>query len=132
MPIMSGPNNSGALSGNWFPDRVGNPKLSHPTVQEWFNTAAFAAPAGGTWGNTGRNILIGPRYSALNFSMAKGFAIPKLESGRFQIRIDANNILNHTSFDVPQSPDIGGANAGQLTKTKISGRLVQLGGRFSF
>ncbi len=130
-PTMGGPNNSGALSGNWFPDLVGNPKLSHPTIQEWFNTAAFAAPAGGTWGNVARNSLIGPRYSALNFSMAKGFAIPKLESGRFQIRIDANNILNHTSFSNPNAT-IGSASAGQITGTNISGRLVQLGGRFSF
>ena len=64
--------------------------------------------------------------------MAKGFAIPKLESGRFQIRIDANNVLNHTSFNVPQNPDIGQTSAGQLTSTKVSGRLIQLGGRFSF
>jgi hypothetical protein len=63
--------------------------------------------------------------------MAKGFAIPKLESGRFQIRIDANNVLNHTSFSNPNAT-IGSASAGQITGTNLSGRLVQLGGRFSF
>jgi len=137
-PTMGGNNNSGAMSGNWFPDVVGNPKLSHPTIQEWFNTAAFAVPAGGHWGNAARNLLIGPRFSALNFSMAKGFAIPGLESGRFQIRIDANNILNHTSFSNPNATiqpnpaNIVSSGEGQITGTTNSGRLIQLGGRFSF
>ena len=131
-PVMSGPNNSGALTGNWFPNLVGNPVLSNPTVQDWFNTAAFATPASGTFGDVGRNLLIGPKFFDLDFAMAKSFGIPKLESGRLQLRVDANNVLNHTSFDIPSSPNIGNLAASQITKTKNSGRVLQLAARFSF
>ncbi|MGO9229029.1 MAG: carboxypeptidase regulatory-like domain-containing protein, partial [Bryobacteraceae bacterium] len=128
---VNGPNNSGALAGSWFPNVVGNPVLSNPTLQEWFNTAAFATPASGTWGNAGRNILIGPDFFDLDFSMAKSFGIPKLESGRLQLRFDANNILNHTSFSNPNAT-IGSLTAGLINGTTNSGRLVQLGARLSF
>src|SRR5579862_4311892 len=42
------------------PNLVGNPTLSNPTPQEWFNTAAYAAPTPFTYGNAGRNISRGP------------------------------------------------------------------------
>jgi len=128
---------SGALSGSQYPDLVGNPKLSHPTIQKWFNTDAFTAPTPGTWGNAGRNTLIGPQFFDMDFSMSKGFAIPKLEGGRFQIRLDANNITNHTNYAVPNS-SIGSGSEGKITNAVLgangspSGRLLQLGGRFSF
>jgi hypothetical protein len=37
------------------PNIVGDPHLSNPTINEWFNTSAFAQPAAYTFGN-------GPRY----------------------------------------------------------------------
>jgi len=34
--------------------------VANPSVSQWFNTAAFAIPAEGTFGNSGRNTLRGP------------------------------------------------------------------------
>ena len=46
---------------SWFtyerPNRVANPKLSHPTKSMAFNTAAFVVPATGTYGNAGSSPL---------------------------------------------------------------------------
>ena len=39
------------------PNLVGNPNLSNPTPQKWFNTAAFSLQPFGTFGNAGRNLL---------------------------------------------------------------------------
>jgi hypothetical protein len=130
-PTMAGADNSGALSGNWYPNVVGNVGLSNPSIGEWYNVAAFAQPAANTFGDAGRNILIGPRFSDVDFSMAKSFTVPRFERGRLQIRIDATNIINHPSFSNPNA-SIGNPAAGTITGTSVGGRTVQLGARFSF
>src|SRR6185312_2196890 len=49
------------VTGTTRPDLVAGQsiQLSNPTIQEWFNTAAFTQPAG-VFGDAGRNIIIGP------------------------------------------------------------------------
>ena len=93
--------------------------------------AAFAAPAQYTYGNAGRNILRGPRFSDVDFSAAKVIPLPKLEGGQLQFRFDAINGLNHTSLGIPNS-SIGGSTVGQITGAALSGRTLQLGARLSF
>ena len=88
------PNSSLYLAGfsaaeSWYPNVVGNPGVAHPTINEWFNTAAFAEPAPFTFGNSGRNILRGPDLRDVDVSFGKNFAIPVLgELFRLQLRID--------------------------------------------
>ena len=130
-PVMGSQNLTGALSGNWFPNIVGDPNLPNPTISRYFNTAAFAQPAAFTFGNAGRNILIGPKYSDVDFMMAKSFVLPKFERSRLQLRIDAVNILNHPSFNNPNA-NIGTTAAGIITSTSLGGRVIQLGARLSF
>ncbi len=130
-PTMGTQNLSGALSGNWFPNLVGDPHLSNPTIRRYFNTAAFAQPAPFTFGNSGRNILFGPLMSDIDFSMAKSFMLPRFERGRLQLRLDATNVINHPSFGNPNA-SIGTPNAGIITTTTVGGRVVQLGARLSF
>ena len=42
------------------PDRVGDGKLSDPTVDRWFDTSAFTTPAPFTYGNAGRKFCTAP------------------------------------------------------------------------
>ena len=137
-PILAPQNHADSSSvdveqdgGGRFPNIIGDPGLSNPTIHKYFNTAAFAQPAAFTFGNAGRNILVGPGMSDLDFSMAKSLAVPKLERGRLQLRFDATNIINHPSFSNPNA-SIGTPNAGIITSTTIGGRVVQLGARLSF
>jgi hypothetical protein len=44
---------------------------SQRTLAEWFNPAAFANPAPGTWGNSGRNILQGPGSKNVDFPSSR-------------------------------------------------------------
>ncbi len=39
--VVGGVNNTSSFGGNQRPDLVGDPTVSHPSLQEWFNTAAF-------------------------------------------------------------------------------------------
>lgn len=114
----------------WFPNRVGNPSVAHPSISQWFNTAAYAAPANGTFGNAGRDSLTGPAWRDLDLSLGKAFQL--IEGIRLEVRADSFNILNHPNFGQP-SGSVGLGVAGGEQITSASGaRQIQLGGRFTF
>jgi Carboxypeptidase regulatory-like domain/TonB-dependent Receptor Plug Domain/TonB dependent receptor len=86
-------------------------------------------------GNSGRNILIGPGVTSLDFSLFKNNYIKRI-SERFnvQFRAEIFNILNHANFAPPSTPtntDIfdGAGNlnpvAGALTTTTTTAREIQ-------
>ncbi|HKV42536.1 MAG TPA: TonB-dependent receptor [Blastocatellia bacterium] len=138
-PTM-GTDNSGALSGSCFcgfaqlPNRIGSGQLSNPTINQWFDPAAFVAPGANTFGDSGRNILRGPRYVDVDMSLGKSFRIR--EGMSFELRADAFNALNHPNFSLPNSSITAGSTAvAKITSTTTFGgpdRIIQLGGRFIF
>jgi trimeric autotransporter adhesin len=62
----------------------------------WFNTAAFVVPAPGTFGNAGRDTIIGPGAVVLNLSLARSINL-KSERRRLEFRIDTTNFANHVN-----------------------------------
>ncbi|MGD0799215.1 MAG: carboxypeptidase-like regulatory domain-containing protein [Acidobacteriaceae bacterium] len=68
-------------------------------VAQYFNPAAFSAPAYGTVGNLGRDSLTGPGYKDLDLALAKSTQIN--ERFRAQFRAEFFNILNHTNLQTP-------------------------------
>jgi hypothetical protein len=63
----------------------------------WYNPAAFAAPRGLTFGNSGRDSLRNPRRT--NFDMALFKHFPIRESLAFEFRAEAFNVFNHTEWN---------------------------------
>ena len=126
-------NSTNSQANSQYPNVVPGVPLypANKTAAEWFNPAAFVSPGAYTYGNAGRNILRGPRYSDVDFSAAKTLRFPKFERGQIQFRFDATNALNHTSLGIPNS-SIGGSTVGQITGAQLSGRTLQLGARLSF
>src|SRR5215475_6794519 len=60
--------------GSARPNLISNPNtVSDRTVDQFFNTAAFAAAPAFTWGTAGRNIVIGPGINNWDFSLFKNF-----------------------------------------------------------
>jgi hypothetical protein len=114
-----------------YPNLVGNPHVSNQSINQWFNPAAFAIPAANTFGNNKRNSLRGPKLTDLDFSLGKTWGLPGWEQGKLQLRMDATNILNHPSFQNPDSK-ITDSSVGTITGTTIGGRILQLAARFSF
>ena len=87
-------------------------------------------------GNAGRNLLIGPGTSNLDFSMFKNNSIKRIsENFNVQFRAEFFNVLNHPNFAVPSIAlnhtdifDSTGAplgTAGVLTSTTTPGREIQ-------
>jgi hypothetical protein len=68
-------------------------------VAQFFNPAAFSAPAYGTVGNLGRDSLTGPGYKDVDLSLAKTTQID--ERFRVQFRAEFFNVLNHTNLQTP-------------------------------
>jgi hypothetical protein len=86
-------------------------------------------------GNAGRNILIGPGLTEMDFSLFKNNYIPRIsEKFNVQFRAEIFNILNHPNFAPPTTPDntdiFDGTGAptgvaGLLSKTTTTAREVQ-------
>jgi hypothetical protein len=122
-----------ANTGNFFyserPNLVGNPKLSNPTPQEWFNTAAFAIPAPYTFGNEGRNILRSNWRRNLDLSIFRIF--PITESKKLEFRFEAFNATNAVVFGIPDAT-ISDPNFGQVSSTATTERQLQFALKFYF
>ncbi len=105
---------TGLVSGNNLerPNLVGNPNSGPQTPADWFNTAAFALPAVGTYGTAGRNVVPGPALTGLDLSLQKEATLH--ERMRLQIRLDAYNSLNHANFNLP-GRIFGAANFGVIS-----------------
>ena len=131
-PTMNS-NSTNSQANSQYPNVVlGTPLYpTNKTIAQWFNPAAFVSPGQYTYGDMGRNILRGPRFSDVDFSAGKTVLFPKWERGQIQFRFDATNALNHSSYGIPNSA-IGGSTVGLITSTASSPRALQLGARLSF
>lgn len=116
-------------NGTLRADYTGEPiALPHPTVERFFNTAAFAIPAPGRFGNAGRNTIPGPGSATVNMALQKVFTLP---GSRFlNVRAQATNVFNWPQFGsvdtVVNSPTFG-----QVTSMRPM-RSVQIVARVSF
>ena len=95
------------------PNLVGDPVLADPTVEKWFDPAAFqqTADVTGTWGNLGRFTLRGPGQFNIDLSLIKNTRFNRFN---LELRAEAFNILNHPQFQGPNTT-IGNAAVGQIT-----------------
>ena len=65
-------------------------------VALFFNTAAFSIPAPGTFGNAGRNTIIGPGTSVLNLGVTKNITLSQTRG--LSIQLLATNVFNTVQF----------------------------------
>jgi len=72
-------------------------------IAEWFNTAAWTIPTGGTFSNQSRNGLRGPAFIQLNLSAGRVFKLPIARTTRLAFRADAINALNVPNLANPNS-----------------------------
>ncbi|HEV2492032.1 MAG TPA: TonB-dependent receptor [Terriglobia bacterium] len=101
-PLVSfDPSNSG--SNNPRPDMICNPNQGAPhTTTTWFNTSCFVLPAEGTFGNTGRNVILGPRFFDTDLSLMKVWSLSEFR--KLEFRAEFFNAFNHPTF--PQIDDL--------------------------
>jgi outer membrane receptor protein involved in Fe transport len=146
-----------------YPDLISSPSVSNRSIHGWFNPAAYTVPCSqfysfvdkqeectpGTqhFGDAGRNALIGPRFSDVDFSVSKMFPLP-WEGMNLEFRADMFNVFNHVNYANPDANvgyDCTGGTAtaactfsladstvGTITGPEGGQRVVQLGVHFRF
>jgi hypothetical protein len=129
------PQLTGGQSGNGLPNATNRPDqvahVSYPhSVQQWFSTSAFAAPAVGAFGDARHNSLRGPGRDNWNLSLFKSFVINEARGSRFELRVESFNTWNHTEFN-QVSNGLGSSNFGQVTSA-FDPRVFQLGAKLYF
>jgi hypothetical protein len=92
----------------------------------YLNPAAYAVPAVGLWGNSGRNSVVGPSQFALNAAITRTFRLG--DRLNLDWRIDAINVLNQVTFASVNmfvtSPQFGLPNrANDMRKLRTSLRV---------
>jgi hypothetical protein len=145
---------SGVIGRDQAPDLIGNPNLSNPNRNDWFNLNSFTCPATPGWqpgsacligsgpgyappigrfGTAGISSVLGPGTINLNAGLAKYFNIT--ERVRIKIEGSFTNVLNHTNLADPVL-GIDNSSVGQITAAQGADfggyRTGQLGARFEF
>ncbi len=114
---------------SWNPAFTG--ALVNGSPAAYFNPSAFITPAAGTYGNVGRNTIVGPGLAELDFSLLKIAALT--EKVHLQFRAEFFNILNRANFGTPNAVVFSSASAtptptaGVITSTSTTSRQVQFG-----
>jgi len=127
-------NASGILGfrGGDAPNQIHDPNAGNVhTIEEWFNTSAFAVQAPGLLGNARRNCVYGPPLRHLDFSLTKTF--PIRENLTLQFRAESFNLTNTPNFAEPNT-SLGSPTFGEITSTApfSNPRLLQFALRLTF
>jgi Carboxypeptidase regulatory-like domain/TonB dependent receptor len=109
---------------------VGNPHLSKGSPTAWFNKAAYAVPAGFTYGTAGRNSLRSARYWDLDSSVFRQFPIGG--ERQLEFRAEAFNLLNNVVLGQPFRDYNQGSQFGTVNTTANTSREIQLAMKFTF
>jgi hypothetical protein len=122
--VLTGQNNSGTgenedratITG---PALNGDRSVQQHAFAQYLNQSSFVLPANGTYGNLGRNQIIGPGFGDVDLSLIKNLPLYK-ELVHAQFRVEMFNIFNRTNLAQPNnnSPNLGyGSSFGESTST---------------
>ena len=110
------------------PNIIGDANSGPKTVRQWINVNAFALAPTGTFGNGGRNNVIGPGLKNLDISLSRQFKFR--DKIAVQFRAESFNLANHPNFDQP-SQTFGVAGFGSITAAEAP-RQIQFGVKIKY
>jgi hypothetical protein len=118
------PSNTSPIFGSNTPNRVlkSLAPVGKRSIYNWFNPAAFAIPASGTFGHGAFGSIEGPDMNTVNAALFKSF--PIYREMHVELRGSFTNILNHPNFgdpivdlSVPPTNSFPGEGVGQIAGT---------------
>ena len=103
-------------------------QLSNPTVDEFFNAAAFTAPGAGLFGDSTRNMIVGPGARQLNGTLTRDVRLTGNRSVTLQI--NATNLLNTVQWGSIDT-NVNSRTFGQVLSARPM-RGITVNARFRF
>jgi len=129
--ITSGTDVSGTGVRSDRPNLVGDPyagivqPTTTPLSLQWFNPAAFANPAAGTYGTLARNALYGPGFKSVDVSV---FKTTRLSGGTsLQLRLEVFNLFNTINWANPGNTLSNSTSFGVITNTRNANNAPGIG-----
>jgi hypothetical protein len=116
---------NGTLRANYTGQPV---QVSDPTIDLFFNTAAFGIPEAGTFGSATRNMIIGPGSRQLNAQFSRDLRLPRNRA--LTIQLNATNLLNMVNYGAIDTV-VNSPTFGQVLSVRPM-RSMQLNLRFRF
>jgi hypothetical protein len=114
------------------PNVAGNPNQFNRTLKKWFNTGLYSANLPGTYGNAGRNSLLGPGGYEPDLAAFRDFPFQIFDRPQFfELRVEAFNAFNHPEFSNPTST-FSSAQFGQILSTANNARIMQISLKYVF
>lgn len=131
--VVSGQDRALSGTGTQRPNLTGDPKLDtgrprDERMARYFDPTKYVLPPLGSYGDAGRNSLIGPGDWNLDFALFKKFRLR--ETLELQYRWEMFNALNHANLGMPRS-NISAARPAQIDTTSDP-RIMQMGLRLKF
>jgi hypothetical protein len=121
--------NTGGLFGSDRPNRLRDPRLDHPTADRFFDTSAFAVPPAYSFGNSGRNVLTGPRLATVDLALHKPFTLAG--ERRLELRAEVFNLFNTPPLGLPERDADQAAIFGKILSAGPA-RQIQFALKISF
>jgi hypothetical protein len=116
-------------NGSLRADYTGAPiQLSNPTVDEFFNAAAFVAPPAGLFGDSARNTIVGPGARQLNGLLTRDVRLGSTKS--LTLQVNATNLLNTVQW-ASIDTSVNSPTFGQVLSVRPM-RTVTVNVRFRF
>ena len=116
---------NGALRANYTGEEI---NIDNHTIDQFFNTAAFSVPGGGLFGNSSRNMIVGPGSKQLDGQFSRDVRLGGNRALSISLRAtNLLNMVNYTSVDT----SVNSPTFGQVTNVR-SMRSAQLNLRFRF
>jgi hypothetical protein len=100
----------------------------NPSPTEWFNTSCFSLPAAYSFGNAGRNSVLGPGYADVDVGLERDISLAG--GSRLRFRLETFNLLNRVNFGAPNRT-FGTANFGRIFSAEPA-RQMQLSVKFLY
>jgi hypothetical protein len=97
---------------------------ANQSITNWINPLAFAIPANGTWGNSGRNPVRGARFIQADVGLTKNFRVTERVAVAF--RAEAFNVFNRAQVGDPNG-NFSSPSFGQITNTVNNGSVTGSG-----
>jgi hypothetical protein len=128
--VTTGADTDGTGDRQTRPNLIGDPfanvvQPTSGTAVRFFDPAAFAVPAAGTYGNLERNAYYGPWFKTVDLSVFKTTRLDNRMS--LQLRCEIFNIFNITNWANPGGSMASSTTFGLLSNTRAGGSAPGIG-----